>query len=158
MKKLSLPFTRMLHENLSTVMCFAYSRKSLNEMVERKFIGEWRYLQKALFEISEQRAEKACLELALVLRTLDDELKVSEYERQTGHSHDCGKLILNDGTEKALPFREVANKVIHATALTWDFKKTPDPLLICHSRDKEKWLRAEVNIVSLAAVCGMFMS
>jgi len=42
-------------------------------MVERVFMGEWEYLRKALFEISAQRAEKACLELALVLRILDDE-------------------------------------------------------------------------------------
>lgn len=158
MKKFSLPFTKMLHENLSTVMCFAYSRKSLNEMVNRVFVGEWKYLQKALFEMSAQRAEKACLELALVLRILDDELNVSEYEAQTGHFHDCGKLMLKDGTEEVLPFREVANKVIHASGLTWDFERTSDPLLICHSRDKEKWLRAEVDIIGLAAVCGMFMS
>lgn len=51
MNKFSLPFTEMLHENLPTVMCFAYSRKSLNEMVERVFMGEWKYLRKALFEI-----------------------------------------------------------------------------------------------------------
>lgn len=158
MNKFSLPFTEMLHENLSTVMCFAYSRKSLNGMVERVFKGDWKYLRKALFEVSERRAEKACLELALVLRILDDEWNVSEYEARAGHSHDCGKLVLRDGSQKDLPFREVANKVIHSSGLTWDFEQTPDPLLICHSRDKEKWIRAEVNIVSLAAVCGMFMS
>jgi hypothetical protein len=159
MKKYSLPFTAMLHQNLSTVMCFAYSRKSLNEMVGQKFVGDWKYLQKALFEISAQQAEKACLELALVLRILDDELNVSEIEAQRGFPpRDCGKLILKDGNEKALPFREVANKVIHASGLTWEFDKTPDPVLICHSRDKERWLRAEVNIISLAAVCAMFMS
>lgn len=139
-------------------MCFAYSRKALNELVERKFFGDWKYLHKALFDVSVQRSEKACLELALVLRILDDEWNVTEYETRSGNPHDCGKLILKDGTEKALPFREVANKVIHASGLAWEFHKAPDPLLICHSRDEEKWLRAEVNIVSLAAVCGMFMS
>jgi|SRR5579872_1196734 len=158
MSKFSLPFTQMLHENLSTLMCFAYSREPLKSLVERMFMGEWRYVHKALFDISEQRAEKACLELALVARILDDEVKFSEYEEQVGYTHDCGKLILKDGTEKALPFREVANKVIHASGLTWNFAETPDPLLICHSRDEEKWLRAEVSVVRLAAVCGMFMS
>ncbi len=158
MKKFSLPFTQMLHENLSIVMCFAYSRKPLNEMVERIFMGEWRYLYKALFDISEQRAEKACLELAVVARILDDELMFSEYEAQAGHTHDCGKLILKDGTEKALPFREVANKIIHASGLEWDFDKMPDPMLVLYCRDEEKWLRAEVNVVRLAAVCSMFMS
>lgn len=148
----------MLHENLSILMCFAYSRKPLDEMVQRMFIGEWEYLRKALVDISEQQAEKACLELALVLRILDDEWKVSDYEKQTGHPNDCGKLILKDGTEKPLPFRKVANKMIHASGLEWDFTK-PDPLLVVYSRDdKWGWLRAEVNVVSLAAVCSMFMS
>lgn len=84
MNKFTMPFTEILHENLSIVMCVAYSRKPLNEMVERVFMGEWDYLRKVLFEISAQRAEKACLELALVLRILDDEFNVSKYEKQTG--------------------------------------------------------------------------
>lgn len=158
MSKFSLPLTALLHENLSIVMCFAYSRKPLNAMVDRFFFGDWKYLRKALFDISDQMVERACLELALVLRILDDEWRVSEIEGRGGISHDCGTLILKDGREEALPFREVANKVIHASGLGWDFEKTPDPLLICHSRDKERWLRAEVDIVRLAAVCGMFMS
>ena len=147
----------MLHENLSIVMCSAYSRKPLTETVQRVFIGDWKYLCKALFEIAEKRAEKACLELALVLRILDDEWNVTEWEKQGGNLHNCGKLIMEDETERDLPFREVASKIIHASGLAWDFTKSPDPLLICHSRDKDKRLRAEVHITSLAAVCGMFM-
>jgi len=50
MSHFSLPLTRLVHENLSIVMCFAYSRKSLSKMVEgNKFMGEWKYLNKALF-------------------------------------------------------------------------------------------------------------
>ena len=48
-------------------------------MVEAKFKGEGNYLNKALFEISAQHAEKACVELALFLRTLDDEEEISAY-------------------------------------------------------------------------------
>ncbi len=35
MNRFSLPLTRLVHENLSIVMCFAYSRTPLAEMVER---------------------------------------------------------------------------------------------------------------------------
>jgi len=65
---------------------------------------------------------------------------------------------MKDGTETVLPFREVANKILHSSRPEWDFSKDSDPLLICHTRDTEKWLRAEVDLVAVAAVCGTLMS
>src|SRR5579863_3120562 len=114
MSNFSLPLTRLIHENLSIVMCFVYSRQSLAELMNYKFQGDWKYLNKALFEISKERAEKACFELALFLRTLDDETKLSEYHKKTKNIPDCGRLIMKKGSAKALPFREVANKIIHS--------------------------------------------
>jgi hypothetical protein len=148
----------LIHENLSIVMCFAYSRKPLSDMIEGKFKGEWKYLNRALFDVSAERAEKACLELALFLRMLDDEEKISAYHTAAKNVPNCGRLIMKDGSEKALSFREIANKVIHSSRLEWEFLKFPDPLLICHTRDKEQWLRAEIDIVAVAAVCGQLMS
>jgi hypothetical protein len=158
MSRFSLPLTRLVHENLSIVMCFAYSQKPLSEMMDGKFRGEWKYLRKAIFEVSSERAEKACLELALFLRMLDDEERISDYHTATKNVPNCGKLVMTDGSEKALTFREVANKVIHSARLDWEFVKFPDPILICHTRDNERWIRAEVNIVAVAAVCGQLMS
>ena len=158
MNRFSLPLTRLVHENLSIVMCFAYSQTPLAEMVERKFRGGWKYLHKALFEISEERAEKACIELALFLRMLDDEDEISAYLTATQNVPNCGTLFRKDGKEEVLTFREVANKVLHASRLGWEFSKRPEPLLVCYTRDEEKWLRAEVDIVAVASVCGMLMS
>lgn len=140
------------------MMCFAYSRRPLSEMVERKFQGEWKYLRKALFEIPAERAEKACLELALFLRMVDDDAKFSAYHAATKNVPSCGKLVMKNGSVKILTFREVANMVIHSSRMEWDTGKSPDPLLICHTRDEEKWLRAEVDIVAVAAICGQLMS
>lgn len=158
MSRFSRQLTRLIHENLSTVMCFAYSRKPLAEMMDTRFQGESKYLHKALFEISEERAEKACLELALFLRMLDDRAKLSDYHTATRNIPNCGRLITTDGSQKELPFREVANKVLHASSLDWEFAKFPDPMLVCHSTDTERWSRAEVDIVTVAAVCGGLMS
>lgn len=157
MSQFSIPLTRLVHENLSIIMCFAYSRKPLKKMIYTKFAGEWKYLNKALFDISEERAEKACLELALFLRMLDDEQRISEYHRQVG-SPECGRLIMKDGSDKGLTFRDVVNKVIHCLRLEWSFPKEDEPQLICHSRDEEKWVRAEVDIVEFACFCGQLMS
>jgi hypothetical protein len=158
MSRFSLPLTRLIHENLSIVMCFAYPRKPLAEMMDARFQGEWKYLNKALFEISEERAEKACLGLALFLRMLDDEAKISDYHKATKNIPDCGKLIMKDGSEGKLPFREVANKIIHSSKREWEVTKLPEPRLICHTRDTEKWVRAEIDIMAVAAVCGGLMS
>lgn len=158
MSGISLPLTRLVHENLSIVMCFAYSQKPLVEMMDAKFKGEWKYLHKALFEYSAERAERACLELALFLRMVDDEWEISDYHKRRQNMPNCGRLVMENGSEQALRFREVANKVIHSSRLEWQLLKPSDPLLLCHSRDKEQWLRAEIDLVAFAAVCGQLMS
>ena len=154
----SLPLARLVHENLSIVMCFAYSQKPLVEMIDSKFKGEWKYLNKALFEYSSERAEKACLELALFLRMVDDEWEISAYHAATKNVPNCGRLVMKDGSEKPLTFREVSNKVIHSSRLEWHLLKPPNPFLFCHSRDTEKWLRAEIDLIAFAAVCGQLIS
>jgi hypothetical protein len=154
----SIPLTRLIHENLSIVMSFAYSRKPLSHLMDAKFQGEWKYLNRALFEVSAERVEKACLELALFLRILDDEHRISHYHTATRNIPNCGRLIMKDGSETLLTFREVANKVIHSSKLGWEFEAFPEPTLICQSRDTEKWVRAEIDIVEIAAVCGRLMS
>ena len=99
------------------------------------------------------RAEKACLELAIFLRYLDDEEGLSKYVHERTNFN-FGRLALRDGKEEELKLRDVANKIIHAAAFQWDFSNPQRPQLVCVSRDEEKWLRAHVDIVSLAAVRG----
>jgi hypothetical protein len=117
MAKFSLHLSRLIHENLSVIMCFVYSRRPLQKMVQENFVGEWKYLNKALFDVSEQRVEKACLELALFLRLWDDKEKITDYIANRGESFSCGRLLKKDGSQDDLPFREVANKIVHASRL-----------------------------------------
>ncbi len=139
-------------------MCFVYSRRPLQKLVQEDFVGEWKYLNKALFDISELRVEKACLELALFLRLWDDKEKITDYIASRGESFSCGRLEKQDGLEEDLPFREVANKIIHASRLEWDIPESGPPLLICEGSAPEKWVRAKVDIVRLATFCGQIMS
>ena len=156
MAKLSLPLTRLVHENLSILMTFCFSRPGLERLLETKFQGEWKYLRKGLFEVSEQRAEKACLELAMFLRILDDEEDLSGYLQQTGYPN-FGRLHFDEKPEESLTLRDVCNKIIHAASLNWRFESDEQPVLVCHSRETDRWLRAEVDIVSVAAYCGNLM-
>lgn len=154
----SIPLTRLVHENISIIMGYAYSQVPLAQMMDRRFAGEWKYLNKALFELSAARAEKACFELALFLRMVDDEEGISGYHTATQNVPNCGKIVMKDKSERPLPFREVSNKIIHSARLEWDFRSGPDPKVICHTREEEKWLHAEVDIVAVARVCGQLMS
>jgi len=88
---------------------------------------------------------------------VDDGQEISGYFTKLG-SVPRWRLTMKDGSEKPLPFREVANKVLHSSRLEWDFCEDSDPLLICHTRDKENWIHAEINLVAFAAVCGTIMS
>ena len=157
MTAFSIPFTQLIHENLSVLMNFCFARKPLERLIETQFKGEWKYLRKGLFTVAENRVEKACLELALFLRLLDDEEEMSSYLKQTNSNLKFGRLLMRNDTEKELGLRDVANKIIHASALQWDLSDEDSPFLICHSRDKEKWLRAEINVISLAGFCGELM-
>ena len=157
MTKLSLPLTQLIHKNLSVLMTFCFSRNQLERLVETKFIGEWKYLRKGLFEVSEKRAEKACLELAMFLRLLDDTQQLSDFDKHKTIPLDYGKLIFTGKPEQILGLRDVCNKIIHASVLQWDFSDEYKPKLICTSREPEKWLRAEIDIVNLATFCGELM-
>jgi hypothetical protein len=153
MARLALPVSKLVRENMSELMTFAFSREPLRQLIETGFKGEWKHLQETVFGMSELRAEKACLELAIFLRYLDDEEGLSKYvDERTNFNF--GRLALRDGKEEELKLRDVANKIIHAAAFQWDFSNPQRPQLVCVSRNEEKWVRAHVDIVSLAAVCG----
>jgi hypothetical protein len=153
-------------------MTYVYSRQSLEKLFDATFQGEWRSLKGALFTISQERAEKACLELALFVRMWDEDKKISKHLDQTTLS-DFGRVIFKNKSEKPLSLREVANKIIHSSGLEWDFTDMGlltlneiklgqvsgfGPLLICHGSEQEKWVMAKVNMLSVAAAIGCLVS
>lgn len=148
--------TKLIHENLSIVMTFCFSWKPLSDLIETKFIGEWKYLRKGLFEVSEVRAEKACLELAMFLRILDDDENLSGYLKQTS-DFSFGRLILDGKPDEKLGLRDVCNKIIHASDIHWDLTNEEKPILVCNSREPKRWIRAEIDVVNLATFCGQLM-
>ena len=152
-----LPLTQLVHENLSIVMTFAFSRGPLEQLIENKFLGEWKYLRKFVFDIAEARTIKACIELAIYLRVLDDEEKMSAWLRENS-GRAFGQVTSSNGSTERLALREVANKIIHAADYAWDFSTENKPFLICTPRDNQRWREARIDIVAVAAFCGQLMS
>lgn len=157
MSRFSQPLTHLIHENLSILVTFAFSRAPIQSLRDNKFSGEWKYLDRALFTVSEQRAEKACLELATFIRILDDDENIAQYLRETG-GISFGLVMKKDQTDEPLYLRDLTNKIIHAHHLEWDFSTHDDPKIVCIARQRERWLKAEVQVVALAAFCGELMA
>lgn len=156
MAPFSLPLTQIINENLSVVMAFALSRAPLAKVINTRFVEDWKHLAKPLFAIPEQHATKACIELALFLRLLDDKEGISGFLKENSERH-FGRLVGINKSESLLGLRDVANKIIHASDLTWDFAELMSPKLVCASDGENGWIRAEIDIVSVAAICGLLI-
>jgi hypothetical protein len=157
MSRFSQPLTHLIHENLSVLVTFAFSRTPLASLRENKFRGEWKYLDRALFTVSEQRAERACFELATFIRLLDDDENIADYLRQTG-SQSFGRVMKKEQPDEPLYLRDLTNKIIHAHHLEWDFSTPDEPKVVCISRQPDRWLKAELEVVALAGFCGRLMA
>jgi hypothetical protein len=146
----------LLRERLSVIMMFVYSKKSIDQFTERHLTGVWKDLRHVMHKANERRAVKACLEMALYLRALDDETHLSKLYHELTAEIFC-VASFSDASREKLPLREVANKIIHSMDLKFDFEATPDPILICLPKDDDrrgrKWVRAEINLAKLILLC-----
>jgi hypothetical protein len=152
-----LPLTRLIHENFSLLMMYAYSQPALVRLFEERFEGEWKNLPKALFGYPIEKITRACLELGTLLRVLDDEDQLGDYLKQTG-SPPLGRVVKNGQPDEPLYLRDMTNTLMHSTHFTWE--RGDDELgvkLICHSADPTRWKRAEIEMISLAELCVMLL-
>ena len=149
-----LPLVELILENISTIMGYAFSTPTLEKWTKRFFEGgECKSLGIACFEIPQKRATLALLQLATQLRLLDNYYPPPSY-----YELDFGKIIKQDGAEEKLYFRDMTNKIMHSTAIAWNFSDHDDPIIICHSDDPARWMRAEIKISSIAFYCGSLQS
>jgi hypothetical protein len=138
-------------------MAYAFSTPVLSKWVRQNFRGEWKYLHKALFEMPVERANLALLEFATQFRLLDDHYNIAEYSKQMEYPP-FGRVIKKGGCEESLYFRDMTNKIMHSSAIKWEFSNQDDPMIICHSPEPTRWVRAEIQISRLAFYCGGLMS
>jgi hypothetical protein len=158
----ALPLIRLLHDNMAIVITFVFSQAPIRRLIKERFKGYPERMEDFSFEVPRRNATRACLEIAVFMRLIDDRHKVVDYLRQTNQAtlHCFGVVHLTDETTEFLSLRELTNKIIHAADLSWDLSDEQAPKLICTApddqKDKYKWIRAEVDIVNLALFCDGF--
>ena len=139
-------------------MAFAYSRLPLQQLVQAKYLGEWEYLHKALFETAEERATRALMELGLYIRAIDDDENFTALRARI----QFGEVIDLNGSKTPLSAREVANKIIHAERYDWSACCSAEAAVICSAAKDQsvrfKWVSASISLVALGVLCGSLMS
>lgn len=146
----SVEITKLIHENLSVVFMFAFGQPSARRVLQKHFEGGWKFLDRTIYEVSEQRADRALLEMATQLRILYDSDPGTEYIK-----HSFGKVVQGDGRITDLYFRDMTNKVIHGTNFEWDFAEENAPRIVIASGDVQRWREAQLNVTALMALGGM---
>ena len=156
----SVQGTRLVHEYYGAIMAFAYSRAPLKRLVADKFLGVWKYLDKSLFEIPEQAATGALIEIALYIRIIDDDEGKMASSLRKGDAF--GEVERSDGSREPLSYREVTNKIIHAVNYRWNFPDDQPSSVTCIAAKDEGarhgWVSATIDLIALGAICGAFMS
>ena len=156
MLKQTSEITRLIHDNLWLVISFAFGQPAIAKFVDARFRGEWKYLNKTIYERAEVRADRALLEMATQLRVLDDAERLNSYFAQTKHEA-LGVVIQGDGSRIDLHFRDLTNKIMHAKGFEWQLSDPDNPKVICHSNDVARWKSAEINLTTLMALMGGLM-
>lgn len=98
----------------------------------------------------EVEADHALAEIASDLRLLDDLLGLTERLKASGYPP-LGIVVQADGERLDLHFRDMTNKVMHATRFDW--RHGDRPSVICASNWKNRWQSAELSLSALAALC-----
>jgi hypothetical protein len=69
-----------------------------------------------------------------------------------------GRVIKEGARAEPLYFRDMTNKLVHASSYEWDLSDPDNPKLVCLSSDPTRWTEAEINLIALAAIVGDCMS
>jgi hypothetical protein len=154
----ALPLTRLIYDNMAIVVTFVYSQALINRLLKGQFMQFWQHVENFSYEVPRRNAIRACLEIAVLIRLMDDQAKIGDYLERHKLRH-FGVVYRTDETRAPLTIRELANKIIHSGELSWDLTEEVAPKLICTASDdqksKFKWTRAEVYIDHLVIFCGL---
>jgi hypothetical protein len=151
MEKLSVPVKDVIRENAALLLTYSLSLEPIQTLVTKSLQGSFERFRQTAIAMTRQRAERACIELAVLVRYLLDENQVGLGTEQV----DFGDVSYGDGKSERLILREVTNKIIHARAFDWDTSRFHNhPELICFPRDKQRWKEARIDVVALSIVCG----
>lgn len=143
---------RLIHENLWTVLSFAYGQPQIGKVLSDHFKGEWRYLRETVYQLAEIKADRALLEMATQLRVLDDAEELTARFRELDRPA-LGKVIQANGTETELHFRDMTNKVMHGVHFNWHLD-VDEPYVLITSKDPDRWQSAKLDLVSLMLYVG----
>ena len=67
---------------MAIVITFVFSQAPIKRLIKEQFKGQSKRLQEFSFKVPRRNATRACLEIALLIRLLDDLLKNANYPEE----------------------------------------------------------------------------
>ena len=144
---------RNAQENFGTVLMFAFGQPAAARGINERFQGEWKFLNKVVYEVSERRGDRALLEMAVQLRALDD-LNDLNGSFQQQEMAPLGTVVQGDGSKTDLYFRDMTNKIMHAGGFSWELADVKAPIIVCLSNDGTRWKEAHISLVTVMTYLG----
>jgi hypothetical protein len=145
--------TRNVQANFGTVLMFAFGRDPIGVAINEKAEGERQYSNKLIYDVAEKRADRALLEMAVQLRALDELNELNDAYRQRKMPA-LGTVVQGDGSTTDLFFRDMTNKIIHASGFSWELADAKAPKIVCLSNDGIRWKEAHTDLVTLMTYLG----
>jgi hypothetical protein len=142
----------LIWSNCADVATFALSRTNAAE-IRKRFDSFRGPIDGVLFELPEQKADRALLELGTLLRALDDADGLSDELARLGDGP-YGLVLKPDRSREDLYFRDMTNKILHARGFEWSDDKKLGPVINCVGNDPTRWLHALIRVDRLLALCG----
>lgn len=141
----------LIWSNCSDVAAFALSRANA-EVMRRRFESTSSPLDFILFELAEEKADRAFLELGTLLRALDDAEDLSGVLSRQG-DQPYGIIVKADEVKEDLYFRDMTNKILHAGGFLWQYNEEEGPAIVCVGNDPDRWVEARIKLNRLLALC-----
>ncbi len=91
--------------------------------------------------------------MAVEFRVLDDDQDLKEFFKQT-KPPPFGFVIQADGSKTDLHFRDMTNKIMHATSFEWNMTNPENPMVMCYSNQPDRWQCAAIDLLAIMTLVG----
>ena len=108
----ALPLTRLVYDNMAIVVTFVYSQEPINRLLKEPFRDFWQHVENFSYEVPRRNAIRACLEIAVLIRLIDDQHKIANFLDRHKLRH-FGVVYRTDETTAPLHIRELTNKILN---------------------------------------------
>lgn len=127
-----------------------HNPRELSKLVHQNLEVVQSFISETVGGPTEVEADRALHEMAAQLRLLDDVLGLGR-DLRAGGFPPLGTVVQQGGERLDLYFRDMTNKVMHASKFEWSVSESS--AVICIGKEDGRWQSAEIRLAALKDLC-----